>query len=124
MGGITRMKSEKEILDIINHAHGSDMYHRFSPIPGFPVATDGIITLAEAAGCYWFLDVIGSYQTNKKLDPAFQVWKLEVKDSSAVVYGYNDTELIISQEIPYTDFPLDKVKLFLMDGVILLPSEY
>ena len=113
-------------MDIINHAQGSEAYHKFSPIPGFPVVTDGVIALAEAAGCYWFLDIIGSYQTNKKLDPAFQVWKLTVnhEDRTGVVHGYNDTELIITQEIPFTDFPLDEVKLFLMDGVILLPSEY
>jgi len=97
-----------------------------SSFPGFPVATDGIIALAEAAGCFWLLDIIRSYQTDKRLDPAFQVWKLTVKheDSTGVVHGYNDTELIITQEIPFTDFPLDEVKLYLMDGVILLPSEY
>jgi len=120
------LKSKEKILDIINQAYGSDMYHKFSPIPGFPVATDGIIALAEAAGCYWLLDIIGRYQTDKRLNLAFQVWKLEVnrEDSSAVVRGYNDAELIITQEIPFTDFPLDEVKVFLMDGVILLPSEY
>lgn len=120
------MKSEQEILDIINQAHGSDAYHKFSPFPGFPVATDGVVALAEAAGCFWLLDIIGSYQTDKRLDPGFQVWKLEVnrENSSAVARGFNDTELIITQEIPYTDFPLDEVKLYLMDGIILLPSEY
>ena len=119
------MKS-KEILDIISHAHSSEAYHKFSPIPGFPVATDGAIALAEAAGSFWLLDVIGSYQTDERLDPSFQVWKLEVnrENSTGVVHGYNDTELIVTQVIPYTDFPLDEIKLYLIDGVILLPSEY
>ena len=120
------MKSRTEILSIINGASGTSAYYRFSPFGGYPVATDGIIALAEAAVCYWILDIIGSYQTDKRLDPNFQVWKLEVnrENDSAVIRGYNDTELIITQEIPYTDFPLEEVKLFLMDGVILLPSEY
>ena len=120
------MKSAKEILDIINHAHGSDAYHKYSPIPGYPVVTDGVIKLAEDAGCYWLLDAIGSYQTDKRLDPYFQVWVLEVnrEKSSGIVCGFNDTELIVSQEIPYTDFPLNELKLFLMDGVILLPTEH
>ena len=119
------MKSAKDILDIINHANGSDAYHKYSLIPGYPVATDGVIALVEAAGCYWLLDIIGSYQTDKRLDPSFQVWKLEVnrENNSGVVLGFNDSELIISQEIPYTDFPLAEIKLFLMDGIILLPSE-
>ena len=120
------MKSSSEILDILNSAHCTEAYHRYSSIPGFPVATDGVIALSEAAGCYWLLDIIGSYQTDERLDPEFQVWKLEVnlEKNIGVVNGYNDTELIISQEIPFTDFPLDEVKLYLIDGVILLPSEY
>ena len=120
------MLSAKEIKDIMNHATGTTAYHRFSQIPGYPVITDGMQAVAEAAGCYWLLDVIGSHQTNKKLDPAFQVWKLKVNraENSAIVHGYNDDTLIITQKIPYTDFPLDEVKLFLIDGVILLPSEY
>jgi len=28
------------------------------------------------------------------------------------------------EKIPYTDFPPGEVKLYLIDGVILLPSEY
>lgn len=120
------MKSKKEIHDIIQNATGTECYHKFSPIPNAPVITDGVLALAEAAGCYWFLDVIAIHQSNKKLDKDFQVWKLNVniKDSSAVVQGYNDTKLIITQEILHTDFPMKQVKLFLMDGIILLPSEY
>jgi hypothetical protein len=120
------MKSNREILDILKHSHGTDAYHKYSPIPGFPLATDGVIALAEAAGCYWLLDIIGSYQTDARLDPNFQLWKLEVnrKNNSAVVRGYNDAQLIVTQKIPFTDFPLDEVKLYFMDGIILLPSEY
>jgi hypothetical protein len=117
-------KSKNEIMDIINQAYGTEGYHKYSPIPGYPVATDGVIAVAEAGGCFWLLDVIGSYQNDKRLDPAFQVWKLEVRENrSAVVRGYNDVELIISQEIPVTDFPLEELKLFIMDGVLMLPSE-
>ena len=70
------MNSNAEFLNIISQAHSSEAYHKYSPIPGFPVATDGVIALAEAAGCYWLLDIVGSYQTDDKLDPEFQVWKL------------------------------------------------
>lgn len=120
------MKSAHEILEIINQSSCTEAYHKFSVIPGFPVATDGVVALAEAAGCYWLLDVIGSYQTHQQLDPEFQVWTLNVNlsEESGTVRGCNDTELIVTQEIPFTDFPLEEVKLYLMDGVILLPSEY
>lgn len=120
------MESKEAILDILNNSTGTDSYHRFSPIPGYPVITDGVLMLAEASGCFWLLDVIGSYQSDRKLDKDFQVWKLNVdtENGSAVVQGYNGTALVVTQEIPYTDFLLEELKLYLMDGVILLSSEY
>lgn len=120
------MESIQAILDVINNATFSESYHRFSPFPDYPVITDGVLLLAEAAGCFWLLDVIGSHQSNRKLDKSFQVWKLTVdtKNDSAVVQGYNDMTLVVTQKIPYTDFPLEGLKLYLIDGVILLPSEY
>lgn len=125
-GDVNPMESIQAILDVLNNATGTESYHKFSPIPGYPVITDGVLMLAKAAGCYWLLDVIGSHQTNRKLDKAFQVWRLTVNTDSgdAVVHGYNDTTLIVTQAIPHTDFPLGELKLFLMDGIILLPSEY
>ena len=72
------MLVKKEILNLINQTTGTTSYHRFSPFPNYPVITDGVQALAEAAGCYWLLDIVGSYQKNIKLDKAFQVWTLEV----------------------------------------------
>ena len=120
------MKSKQEIVDLISHAHGTEHYHKYSPFPAYPVITDGVKAVAEAAGCYWLLDIIGSCQKRwKKLDPHFQVWKLVVKsDKSASVRAYNDTDHVRSQAIEFTDFPLEELKLFLIDGVILLPNEY
>ena len=120
------MLSKKEILEIIRQAHGTAAYHKFSSFENYPVATDGVIAVAEAAECFWLLDIIDSYQNDKRLDPHFQVWKLVVNhaDDTAVVSGYNDTELIVTQKIPFVNFPLNELKLFLMDGIILLPSEH
>jgi hypothetical protein len=107
-------------------AIGTTSYHKFSQFPAYPVITDGVLALAEAAECFWLLDVIGSYQPNPKLNKEFQVWELKVNrsDQSAVVCGHNDTELIVTQNISYTNFPLDKLTLFLEYGVLLLPSEH
>ena len=120
------MKSKQEILDIINHSIGTTAYHQFSSFPDFPVVTDGVIEVAQAAECFWLLDLIGGNQKNPKLDKNFQVWELKVDwyDRSAVLCGYNDTTLIITVEIPCTDFPLDEFKVYVMNGVILLPNEY
>ena len=121
------MESKEAIRAIINAATGSDAYHKYSSIPIFPVITDGVLALAEAAECFWLLDVIGSHQINPKLDKSFEVWTLELdKDDGGgcTVKGFNDTTLIVTQKIPYTDFPLDDLKLYLCDGVLMIPSEY
>jgi hypothetical protein len=120
------MKTAAEIMDIMKHANGTEQYHRYSPFPAYPKIADGVKAVAEASGSFWFLDIIGSYQQrSKKLDPHFQVWKLLVKDDmTAVVRGYNDTTRIITQKIPFTDFPLQEYKVYLIDGIVLLPSEY
>ncbi len=82
------------------------------------VFTDGVKFLAEKGRCYWLLDVIGSYQ--KKLeDSTFQIWELKVEDSEGVVTMKEDSNLPvkITQKIKYTDFCLDYIKLYFIDGV-------
>ena len=120
------MESKDTILGIIIQATGSVQFHKYSCIPVFPVITDGVLALAEAAECFWLLDVIGSHQINRKLDKAFQVWTLErdKEGDGATARGFNDDLLIVTQHIPYTDFPLEKIKLYLCDGVLMIPSEY
>jgi hypothetical protein len=120
------MKSPKEILEIMRYSYGTYNYSKVSLVPNAPVATDGVVMLAKAAECFWLLDIIISHQDNPELDKEFQVWTLEVdfKNQSGVVRGCNDTTPIITQKIPFTDFPIKKVKLYLINGVILLPSEY
>lgn len=120
------MKSIEEIKNILKNSRGTTAYHIFSAVRGYPQATDGVMALAEAAECYWLLDAICSYSDADILDKDFSVWTLEVnrESQSAVLTGYNDTMEVIRQEIEYTNFPLDKVTLYLIRNIILLPSEY
>ena len=120
------LRTAEEITALIKQSTGTGQYHKYAPFSSYPVITDGVKAIMEAADCAWFLDIIGSWQTrSKKLDPHFQVWTLKVKDDgSAVVRGYNDTERIITQKVKMTDFPLPDFKVYLIDGVILLPNEY
>ncbi len=84
--------------------------------------TDGVQYMAGKAGAFWLLDVIFSY---RRKEP-FQVWTLKVKDRVGVVTIREDTgqPVKVRQEIPFTDFLLAEIKLYLIDGVLLLPSEY
>ncbi len=94
--------------------------------------TDGVFHLAESAGAHWLLDAIGSYQATRRIRDdtmlrEFQVWELHVnlKNHSADLRCLRDTDdLVFHQHIPFTDFPLSQIKLYLRDGILLLPSEY
>jgi len=88
--------------------------------------TEGVKALADLAGAYWLIDAISSYQPRyRELD--FQLWKLVVADdNSAVLTMREDSPLlpIVSQDIKFTDFPVGEIEIYVMNGVIFLPSEY
>jgi hypothetical protein len=94
--------------------------------------TDGVYFLAKNAGAFWLIDVVASYQLQVLKEPGlrdFQLWTLKIGKvngmKNAVVTCERDTDdVVLSQEIPYTDFPLDEIRLYVENGVLLLPSEH
>jgi hypothetical protein len=111
------------------------------------VYTDGVRFLADYAGAYWLIDLIASHQTKPKVKNApIQMWLLqknkydegaritcchdiETTESEPNVGGYRDEikmplGVLAFQKIPYTDFPLPTITLYVKDGTLLLPSEY
>ena len=123
------MKSVEEIKNILAHAVGADSYYKVSPKKNAPIITSGVFALAEAADCRWLIDAIISYHDDKCIDPNFQTWKLTITDESGVLEALDDNKnVIIRQEIRYTDFPLDEIELWVVQGggcnVMMLPSEY
>ena len=110
-------------LEDLDQFTGTENYYT-NPLYPFEY-TDGIKYLAEDGGAYWILDAIASWQ--KKLDfSQIQFWRLKVNpDNSAVLTCERDMDdIVITQKIPFTDFPVEEVTLYLCDGVLLLPSEY
>lgn len=89
--------------------------------------TDGIKYLAEKAQAYWLIDYIASAQPLKavRCEP-FQVWRLTVHADRKAEIAADDGngKVIFNGKIPYTDFPLIEIKLYVADGTLLLPSEY
>ncbi|MFP4336414.1 MAG: DUF6876 family protein [Halothece sp.] len=104
--------------------------------------TDGIKFLANSAKCYWLIDAIASYQPQLQQIPMlrqFQLWVFVVgnnhefiqpkPENQAVLTCWEDTPKLgikpaITQQIPYTDFPLPKLYLYVESQVLLLPSEH
>lgn len=92
------------------------------------VYTDGVHYVAETGGAYWLIDAIASYQPKLFTDPMlqqFQHWKLKVNNQKAQLVCERDTDdVVLTQDIEFTDFPLDEIRFYLVAGVLMLPSEY
>ena len=118
------------IREELNMFHGTTQYHKHlfpgkSPI----VLTDGCKYLRDECKAYWLFDAILSYQCDKILrDINFQVWELKrlKVDLSWQLTCREDTGIrpLIRQSIEFSDFPLDHIKIWVIDKVALLPSEY
>ncbi len=108
------------------HFHCTEQYYRHF-LQRF-VYTDGVRYLAQNAQAYWLLDLIASYQPYEKVKKEeFQVWTLKVNlenYSAVATCDDGNDNIIVTQDIPFTDFPLTEITLYLTDGVLLLPSEY
>lgn len=96
------------------------------------VYTEGIKHLAEAGGAYWLLDKIATSQLVREVraEP-FQVWTLTKGPGDAAMLTCTDGGkagkehvTLWREEVRFTDFPLDRVQIYVEDNVILLPSEH
>ncbi len=119
-----RKEQVKELTEGLAQCIGTDYHHKHQ-MTGFKY-TDGVLYLAEKAKAHWLVDAIFSYMRKEP----FQVWELEVTEGKshrrAELTMREDTNrpLKVHQRIGLTDFPLDNVKLWLINGVLILPSEY
>ena len=113
--------SKQEILNELAHCYCHEGPYFTNSILGYNY-TSGVKTMWELCNAYWLLIAIGSY---RRTEP-FQVWELKVDGSKAVLTMKEDSgqPIKVRQEIPYTDFPLDEMILWMIDGVLILPSEY
>jgi len=114
----------QQIKDRLAQCIGTDVWYRHYLGQLF---TQGVQDMAELCGAYWLIDAVMSHQNSKAAREApFQVWTLTVDDDSAVLTMQQDSDqpAEIKQEIPFTDFPLDRIQLYHIDNVLLLPSEY
>lgn len=110
--------------------HGTRAYHKHlfpgkSPI----LLTDGCNFIREECNAFWLFDAILSYQCEKVLkDVHFQIWILKrlKRDLSWELTCREDSgkNPIITQVINFSDFPLEEIKIWVIDKVALLPSEY
>ncbi|SEJ75228.1 hypothetical protein SAMN05216327_11894 [Dyadobacter sp. SG02] len=98
------------------------------PIVRKMLYTDGIRYMMNNAGAYWLIDEVAFHQFQPRVkQKEFQVWLLTVNlEESTAVLNCEDGNgrVLCSKQIPFTDFPLVEIKIYVSDNVILLPSEY
>jgi hypothetical protein len=107
--------------------------HRRGPMSGV-VYTDGVKYLADEADANWLIDEIALAQRRPKVSGEhFQAWKLKVEPSQQALLvcrrpappdedGGDD--VVYKKRIDFTDFPLDEVSLYCVEGTLMLPNEY
>jgi hypothetical protein len=120
------MKSAEEIIAELKKFNGSCVLYKHWLNIRY---TEGIKHLAETTQSFWIIDAIASHQTKKLLSnpclEELQIWRLVVQEKSGVLICEWDTDKeVLRQDIPYTDFPLPTIKLYLAQKVLMLPNEY
>lgn len=128
------MNTKEEIEHGLKNFYGTEQYHRWSILFKKHLLTDGVKWLCDNADCYWLADAIASYHATCMKDRSlrdFQFWSLKAHDdkSATLTCERDQDDVVITQKIPYTDFPLPEIQLWVEptgDGqyVIMLPSEH
>ena len=111
--------------DNFGNSNGSENF--YVQKPSLILYTDGVRDMAESCGAYWLIDLVVSYQGTREINlERFQVWKLiRVKEQKfSILASDGNDNRIASQQIPFSDFPFDTATLWLVDGCIMLPTEY
>jgi hypothetical protein len=97
--------------------------------------TEGIQYLADHADCYWLLTEIVTAQADNTVGrEPFQSWALLVTEDhqASLVCEDGNQMSVFTKIIPYTDFPLSEITVWVeygeMEGgnkpIVLLPSEH
>ncbi|MDR6809759.1 hypothetical protein J2Y45_006860 [Dyadobacter sp. BE34] len=106
---------------------GTETWYRH-PVVYEMLYTDGIRFMMNKAGAYWLIDEIAFQQYHPRVKTEeFQVWILAVNleaSTAALRCEDGNGRVLCSKQIPFSDFPLAEIKIYVSENVILLPSEY
>lgn len=118
------------LLEGMAQFHGSDIIYLL-PICGTHY-TEGVQFIAETADAFWLLtdtSIMGKslMEKSKFLTIDFKrlnsAEKEEIGYDATVSYSDGNGQLFTVQKY-HTDFPLESLRLYFIDGTLLLPNEY
>lgn len=119
------MANQKKLLSELAGFHATEQYYKVYPTV---MLTDGVHFLFKKASSYWIADIVYWFQSLPVVaKEPFQVYELKVnlEKSTAVMVCTDGNENILKEKrIEYTDFPLETMKLYYQNQVLMLPSEY
>lgn len=117
--------ARKQLKRDLDSFYATGEWHQHRCFARYPVLlTDGALYLAEHGGAgattaFWLMDVIASYQGEKRMKriESPQLWRIECsgegsKRSCVVSCGNNPNKPIIRQEIESTNFLLNEFELY------------
>jgi len=101
----------------------------YHPHPsGYLAFTDGVAFLAERARLSWLIHLVAFWQPYAFKDAwlrEFQLWELRAVDGTGTLTClYASDDIAFRQRLPQADSALDYVRLYVQDGVLMLPSEH
>ena len=118
------MKTPNEIIEILSQFSGTENYYQHQ----FGIYyTDGIMEMATICQAFWLVDVVASYQFEPKIsEEHFQVFGLKVNEDKSAIVEISDgnDNILMTQNLEFTDFPLPEIELWFSQKVCYLPSEH
>lgn len=95
--------------------------------------TDGIKFLAEQTNCFWLImdaSIVAKRLMDKSYFIVIDFKKCSDKErmygspDAFITYSDGNGNELHSKEYHFTDFPLNTLRLFFVDGTLMLPGEY
>lgn len=126
------MKDAQELEQALRQFTGTESYFK-NPLYPKMTYTDGVAFFIQNAGhgAYWLLDIVGTeihHLFSKKEE--FIVVILHVYPKACARFDARITaddgngNTFWSRDLPFTDCPVGEWKFYLVNDVLLLPSEY
>jgi len=109
----------------VSQFSGTEGYY-YNPIFRQARYTDGVQFVGENGASWLVTDMLAVLIHEPKVKKEeFVSIKVTVKDGTAqVVYDDGNGKVLYKQDCPGTDFPLDELKFFYTNKVLMLASEY
>lgn len=115
----------EQFKDDLHAFFGTENYWRLNPFTNM-VATDGTKFFCERAGAFWLFDEIALTVPKIKNEAFIVVRAISHEENNTGTINYEDGNCnqLTSKHIDYTDLPKGEWKFYVIDNVVMLPSEY